>query len=98
MPYFRLTINLMVLALAGQAQAETANQEEFPPLVQAFFGSLMLEDQSGDWKDINGEDVDVSFPSSLPSGGIEAERVATLAMVQHGYRRNTSATWFERMT
>ena len=42
----------MILALAGQAQAETANQEEFPPLVQAFFGSLMLEDQSGDWKDI----------------------------------------------
>ena len=73
MPYFRITASLIALAFAAHAQAETANQEKYPPLVQAFFGSLMLDDQSGDWEDIDGEDIDVSFPSSLPSGGIEAE-------------------------
>ena len=94
MPYFRLTINLMILALAGQAQAETANQEEFPPLVQAFFGSLMLEDQSGDWKDINGEDVDVSFPSSLPSGGIEAEYTYHVGdLFKWGFNSGGSIGW-----
>ena len=73
MPYPRITAGLMALALAGQTQAETADQEKFPPLVQAFFGSLMLDDQSGNWDDLDGEDIDVSFPSALPSGGIEAE-------------------------
>ncbi|MEP5569069.1 MAG: outer membrane beta-barrel protein [Halioglobus sp.] len=73
MPYSRITAALIALAMSAHAQAETANQEKYPPLVQAFFGSLMLDDQSGDWEDINGEDIDISFPSSLPSGGIEAE-------------------------
>ncbi|MEP4149134.1 MAG: outer membrane beta-barrel protein [Halioglobus sp.] len=73
MPYSRLTLTLIALAIAGHVQAETASQEKFPPLVQAFFGSLMLDDQSGDWEDIDGEDIDVSFPSALPSGGVEAE-------------------------
>jgi Outer membrane protein beta-barrel domain len=71
MTNFRLYTCLIALSFAGQVQA--ADQEKFPPLVQAFFGSLMLDDQSGDWEDIDGEDIDVSFPSSLPSGGIEAE-------------------------
>lgn len=48
--------------------------EEAPgPLLQAFFGSLQLDDQVAGWDDISGEPVSVEFPSSLPSGGIEAE-------------------------
>ena len=71
MPYIRFTTLLFALCLSPLSQAEQA--QEFPPLVQAFFGSLMLDDQSGEWEDLDGNPVDISFPSALPGGGIEAE-------------------------
>ncbi|WP_165954187.1 outer membrane beta-barrel protein [Seongchinamella unica] len=70
MPRSRLVCCLFALCLPLLSQAE---QEEFPPLVQAFFGSLMLDDQSGEWEDLEGNPVDISFPSAIPSGGVEAE-------------------------
>jgi hypothetical protein len=51
----------------------TVAEEPPGPLLQAFFGSLQLDDQVAGWDDITGEPVTVEFPSSLPSGGIEAE-------------------------
>ena len=68
---YRLISGLLACAAIGHAQAE--DQEEFPPIIQAFFGGLMLEDQSSKWEDLDGEELDVSFPSALPSGGVEAE-------------------------
>ncbi|KAA1189531.1 outer membrane beta-barrel protein [Pseudohalioglobus sediminis] len=60
---------LAALLLATPALA----REEPKPLMQAFLGSLKLDDQTASWDDVSDEDVDVEFPSSLPSGGIEAE-------------------------
>ena len=71
MPCLRFTSCLLALCLSPLSQAE--QPVAFPPLVQAFFGSLMLDDQSAEWEDLDGNPVDVSFPSALPSGGIEAE-------------------------
>ncbi|RLQ23337.1 hypothetical protein DWB85_01935 [Seongchinamella sediminis] len=71
MPCSRFITGLLALCLGPLVQAE--QQQEFPPLVQAFFGSLMLDDQSGEWRDLEGTPVDVSFPSALPGGGVEAE-------------------------
>ena len=71
MPYPRFITCLLAACLSGQALAE--DSEEFPPLVQAFFGGLMLDDQSAEWEDLDGNPVDVSFPSAIPSGGVEAE-------------------------
>lgn len=71
MPCSRLVTCLLALCLPAFAQAE--QKQEFPPLVQAFFGSLVLDDQSGEWDDLDGNPVEISFPSALPGGGVEAE-------------------------
>lgn len=71
MLYPRITACLLASALSSHALAEET--QEFPPIVQAFFGGLMLDDQDANWEDLDGNPVEVSFPSAIPSGGVEAE-------------------------
>ena len=63
------------IALLAAALAVSVNTfaEEYPRRIQAFLGSLQLDDQVAQWDDISDEDAVVEFPSSLPSGGIEGE-------------------------
>ena len=69
MNYLRISLGLASLLLA----TPTLAKDDPAPLMQAFLGSLKLDDQTAGWDDITEEEVDVEFPSSLPSGGIEAE-------------------------
>jgi hypothetical protein len=64
---------LLPLAITLFLATPTLAAEEPRPMMQAFFGSLKLDDQTAEWEDIGGDEVDVEFPSSLPSGGVEAE-------------------------
>ena len=63
----RIALLATALALSAAAAAETS----YPPRIQAFLGSLQLDDQLVRLDD--GEEALVEFPSSLPSGGIEGE-------------------------
>lgn len=65
---------LTLCAVLILSAASTSAAEEGPsPFMQAFFGSLKLDDQTAQWDEIGDEQADVDFPSSIPSGGIEAE-------------------------
>ena len=64
---------LLPLAVTLSLATPTLAAEEPRPMMQAFFGSLKLDDQTAEWEDIGEDEVDVEFPSSLPSGGVEAE-------------------------
>jgi hypothetical protein len=66
-------IRITLLAAVLAVSANTFAEEQYPPRIQAFLGSLQLDDQVAQWGDIGDEDAVVEFPSSLPSGGIEGE-------------------------
>ena len=61
------------MTVAMMLPVSTLAEEPPGPLMQAFFGSLQLDDQQAGWDDISGDPVSIEFPSSLPSGGVEAE-------------------------
>ncbi len=84
-----------VALLGSLLQPGPALAEESPrPLMQAFFGSLQLDDQVARWDDITGEPVTVEFPSSLPSGGIEAEyRYGGSTAIDLGINSGGSIGW-----
>jgi hypothetical protein len=63
-------ISLLAAILAASAPVHS---EEYPVRIQAFLGSLQLDDQVAQWDDIGDEEAVVEFPSSLPSGGLEGE-------------------------
>lgn len=65
----RIALLAAVLAVSTSTFAE----EEYPPRIQAFFGSLQLDDQVAQWDELEDDEAVVEFPSSLPSGGIEGE-------------------------
>ncbi len=72
----------------------TTAEEDSGPLMQAFFGSLQLDDQVAGWDEFNGEPVSVEFPSSLPSGGVEAEyRYGGSQAVDWGINSGGSIGW-----
>lgn len=64
---------IILLALALATSAEGLAESEYRPRIQAFLGSLQLDDQVAQWDEIGEEEALVEFPSSLPSGGIEAD-------------------------
>lgn len=64
---------VVLMAAILQASTATVAEEQYPPRIQAFLGSLQLDDQIAQWDDIDDEEAVVEFPSSLPSGGIEGE-------------------------
>lgn len=64
---------IAVLAAALAVSTGALAEEEYPPRIQAFIGSLQLDDQVTQWDNIGDEEAVVEFPSSLPSGGIEGE-------------------------
>ena len=65
----RITLLAAVLAISTNTFAE----KEYPPRIQAFLGSLKLDDQVAQWDEIGDDEAVVEFPSSLPSGGLEGE-------------------------
>jgi hypothetical protein len=77
-----------LLLLAGLP----AQAEEGGPTVQAFLGSLQLDDQTGDWDDVSDSGVDVDF-SSLPVGGIEAEYAYGGEGLRWGINSGGSIAW-----
>lgn len=82
-----------LVALALSAPAGAASPADDTPVdVQAFIGVLSLDDQSGEWRDISDDDVDVDF-SSLPSGGLEAEYVFHRGWVHAGLNPGGSIAW-----
>jgi opacity protein-like surface antigen len=64
-----LSTPLLLVLLAGN----TSGAENDQALFQAFIGSLQLNDQTVHWEAVGAEAVDLEFPSSLPSVGLEAE-------------------------
>ena len=62
-------------------------------MMQAFLGSLKLDDQSGDWDEVSEEEVEVEFPSSLPSGGVEAEYAYGGETLKWGINSGGSIAW-----
>ncbi len=66
-------IKLIPVAILLAAPVLAEEEDEPAPLFQAFIGSLQLDDQSANWETIGEEDAEIEFPSSLLSGGIEAE-------------------------
>jgi hypothetical protein len=82
-----------MLALLPLGTAAFA-QEDPKPLMQAFFGSLKLDDQTAQWEDLSDDAVDVEFPSSLPSGGVEAEYAyGGMDTVRYGINSGGSIAW-----
>lgn len=67
--------------------------EEQSPLMQAFIGSLKLDDQTAEWDEIGGEELDVEFPSSIPSGGVEAEYAYGGNALKWGINSGGSIAW-----
>ncbi len=64
----------IALIAAASVLATTAFAgEAYPPRIQAFIGSLQLDDQLARWDEIGDEEAVVEFPSSLPSAGMEGE-------------------------
>lgn len=62
----RIALLTCALLISGAASAEAP----YPPRVQAFLGSLQLDDQL---VRLEGDEALMEFPSSLPSGGLEGE-------------------------
>jgi len=62
------------------------------PIIQAFFGSLKLDDQTAEWDEVSDTEIDVDF-SSLPSGGIEAEYTYGGEQLRWGINSGGSIAW-----
>lgn len=85
LPFF---IFLCLLA-SGHVTAEEAP----PAIIQAFLGSLSLDDQTGEWDQISDDDVDIEFPSSVPSGGVEVEYTYGGEQLRWGLNSGGSIAW-----
>lgn len=73
-PALRHTYRLALCTVLALSAGGTSAAEDGPaPFMQAFIGSLQLDDQTAQWDEIGDEQADVEFPSAIPSGGIEAE-------------------------
>lgn len=59
--------------LAAIAASGYADNDDYPTLYQAFLGSLQLDDQRAHWDQLQDEQAQVAFPSSILGGGMEAE-------------------------
>lgn len=92
MKYFlRALSTTLLLALhtnLAHAEADSAST----PLFQVFLGVLELDNQTGEWRDISENEVDVDF-SSLPSGGVEGEYVYGRGWVHWGLNPGGSISW-----
>ncbi len=84
---------ILAASLLGYTSTATAEDDEHPRLIQVFLGSLQLDDQSGRWSNGFDEPVDVEFPSSLPSGGMEGEYVYGEGYVHWGINPGGSIAW-----
>ena len=62
-------------------------------MMQAFLGSLKLDDQMGGWDEVSEDEVEVAFPSSLPSGGVEAEYAYGGQALKWGINSGGSIAW-----
>ncbi|MEP6388765.1 MAG: hypothetical protein ABJ056_02480 [Halioglobus sp.] len=89
-PLAALALTAILLANVSSVSAE---DEEHPKLMQVFLGSLQLDDQSGRWTNGFDEPVDLEFPSSLPSGGMEGEYVYGEGYVHWGINPGGSIAW-----
>ena len=67
--------------------------EDSPAMIQAFLGSLSLDDQTGEWDEISDDEVDIEFPSSVPSGGVEAEYAYGGERLRWGINSGGSIAW-----
>ena len=81
-------ISMTIWVLASPAIAE-----EQAPLMQAFIGSLKLDDQTAEWDELGEVELDVEFPSSLPSGGVEAEYAYGGETLKWGINSGGSIAW-----
>lgn len=80
--------------LLGAAPYGHANPDEnSPAIIQGFLGSLSLDDQTGEWDEISDDDVEIEFPSSVPSGGVEAEYAYGGERVRWGINTGGSIAW-----
>ncbi|WP_170287453.1 outer membrane beta-barrel protein [Halioglobus maricola] len=71
-PIKAIALSTVLLGLAAPAiQAE--EDTEYAPLYQGFLGNLQLDDQSASWDELDGENAEIEFPSSILGGGLEAE-------------------------
>ena len=89
----RLIPTVIATALLMYTALTVAEEEEHPRLIQVFLGGLQLDDQSGRWRNGFDEPVDLEFPSSLPSGGMEGEYVYGEGYVHWGINPGGSIAW-----
>ncbi|MEP4486487.1 MAG: hypothetical protein ABJ013_12710 [Halioglobus sp.] len=89
-PLAALAITAALLTHVGHVSAE---DEEPLKLMQVFLGSLQLDDQSGRWTNGFDEPVDLEFPDSLPSGGMEGEYVYGEGYIHWGVNPGGSIAW-----
>jgi hypothetical protein len=88
-----LTLALLTQGLPAFAQDPKQNEDKHPRLMQVFLGSLQLDDQRGRWSNGFDEPVDLEFPSSLPSGGMEGEYVYGEGYLHWGLNPGGSIAW-----
>lgn len=93
--YMKLLVPISLIAalLTHSVGATAEDKEEHPRQIQAFLGSLQLDDQSGRWSNGFDEPVDLEFPSSLPSGGLEGEYTYGDGYVHWGLNPGGSIAW-----
>jgi opacity protein-like surface antigen len=88
LPALSTALLLSLQTHPARAETESASAPQF----QVFLGVLELDDQTGEWKDISDDGVDVDF-SSLPSGGIEGEYIYGRGWIHWGLNPGGSIAW-----
>ncbi|MEZ5570420.1 MAG: outer membrane beta-barrel protein [Halioglobus sp.] len=81
---------LLLILQTTTALAATGEVEQ--PSIQVFLGVLELDDQTAQWNNNAGDEVNVDF-SSLPIGGIEAEYILGRGWVHWGLNPGGSIAW-----
>lgn len=72
--------------------ASAQEEDEHPPIIQYFLGTLKLEDQSANWTELSDEPVQVDF-NAMPSVGIEAEYAFHQGWVHWGLNSGGSVAY-----
>ena len=92
-----LPVCAAVLLALQTPVAFAATDDVEQPTIQLFLGVLELDDQSAQWNNNAGDEVEVDF-SSLPVGGIEAEYILGRGWVHWGLNPGGSVAWKEDNT
>ncbi len=82
---------LIAAILTVTSSASFAHEDSV--MMQAFIGSLKLDDQTAQWDEVGDGEVDVAFPSSIPSGGVEAEYTYGGTLLKWGINSGGSIAW-----